>query len=330
MDKQVAKIYYTSIEDPTINLALETYLIKNIDPNEVILLLWQNENTVVIGRNQNPYQECNLDEINRNNVTLVRRCSGGGAVYHDLGNLNFSFIASDKYYDVNKQLSVIIDALKTFGIVAEYSGRNDLVISNKKFSGNAFFSENSKSCHHGTLLIDVDVEKMLRYLNVSNIKIDSKAIKSVKSRVVNLSELNRDITIDTIKKSLYSSFEKIYGSIKSIEELNVPIETIRDEVAKNKSWNWVYSQSPSYSVTLSEKFNWAIVEFSYDVLDGKFAKCSFNTDALILDNFSELEKALISTEVKLESIKKIVDDTIINENVRMDISRLFEKYISCV
>ncbi|WP_432667598.1 lipoate--protein ligase [Wukongibacter baidiensis] len=323
----IPMIYLTSSKDPAVNLAIETYLIKNANCNEVILLLWQNENTIVIGRNQNPYQECNLEEIKVNNVSLVRRCSGGGAVYHDLGNLNFSFITGEENYDVNKQLQVIIEALKPFGLKAEYSGRNDIVIDGKKFSGNAFYSEEGTSCHHGTLLLDADVEKMIRYLSVSAIKIDSKAIQSVKSRVVNLSELNPDITIETIKKSLYNSFESIYGTIESVEELNIPMDSIRDEVTKNRSWDWTYSQSPSYSVTLTEKFDWAVVEFSYDVSDGKFKECSFNTDALILENFSGLERELIGKEVKIETINRAIKYIIKNARVRDDLISLFDRYI---
>ncbi len=327
MHRLIPKIYLTSSKDPAVNLAIETHLIQNAKYNDIILLLWQNENTIVIGRNQNPYQECNLEEIRINNVSLVRRCSGGGAVYHDLGNLNFSFITGEENYDVNKQLQVIIECLKPFGLNAKYSGRNDIVIDGKKFSGNAFYSENDINCHHGTLLLDVDVQKMMRYLSVSAIKIDSKAIASVKSRVVNLSELNPDISIETIKKSLYNSFELVYGTVESIEELNISMDIIKDEVTKNRSWDWIYSQSPSYSITIAEKFDWAVIEFSYDVIDGKFKDCSFNTDALILENFNGLERKLIGKEVRTETINKAIKDTINNKSVRDDLISLFHKYI---
>jgi len=327
LGKVIPKIYITSSIDPAVNLAIETYLIQKAKDNEVILLLWQNENTIVIGRNQNPYQECNLEEIKINEVSLVRRCSGGGAVYHDLGNLNFSFITGEENYDVNKQLQVIIEALNPFGLKAEYSGRNDIAIDGKKFSGNAFYSEDGISCHHGTLLLDVDIEKMMRYLSVSAIKIDSKAIESVKSRVVNLSELNPDITIETIKKSLYNSFESVYRTIQSVEELNIPMDIIQDEVKKNRSWDWIYSQSPSYSVTLAEKFDWAVIEFSYDVIDGKFEECSFNTDALILENFIGLERNLIGKEVRIETINRAIKDIINNKIVRDDLTSLFDRCI---
>jgi lipoate-protein ligase A len=160
------KLVYSDSYNPFFNLSLEEHLFQNIKEDEVIFYLWQNAHTVVIGRNQNPYRECNLREFEADRGKLARRMSGGGAVYHDLGNLNFTFILPKREFNLIKQFEVIIKALKRIGITAYISGRNDLLVNEKKFSGNAFYHTDKTSLHHGTILIDVCPEKIQKYLNV--------------------------------------------------------------------------------------------------------------------------------------------------------------------
>ncbi|MTK11235.1 MAG: lipoate--protein ligase, partial [Clostridiaceae bacterium] len=196
------KIVVSTSVDPYYNLSLEEYLLNNVEEDEVILYLWQNANTVVIGRNQNPWKECKCKELELNNGKIARRLSGGGAVYHDLGNLNFTFVASEALYNLEKQLKVILKAAQKEGINAQFSGRNDIEVNGKKFSGNAFYFTKTSAYHHGAILIDTDINKLGSYLQVSKEKIQSKGIDSVQARVVNLKNLNKDITIESFKMRL--------------------------------------------------------------------------------------------------------------------------------
>ena len=205
----IDKIKYviTTETNPYKNLALEEYLLKQVGETEVILYLWQNEKTIVIGKNQNPWKECKVAELEANGGRLVRRLSGGGAVFHDLGNLNFTFLATKENINVEKQLEVIVRAVNHLGISAEKSGRNDITVEGRKFSGNAFYSEGNQSYHHGTILVNVDMSMLSRYLNVSKDKLVSKGVESVRSRVTNLTEYNVDLDIQRMKEVLIHSLD---------------------------------------------------------------------------------------------------------------------------
>ena len=167
--------------DPWLNLSIEEYLLDNYARDNAVLYLWQNAHTVVIGRNQNAWRECRIENLERDGGKLARRLSGGGAVYHDLGNLNFTFLLPRLEYNLHRQLAVIVDAVKGLGIEANFSGRNDILAEGKKFSGNAFYHGRQASYHHGTVLIDVDMSRLSMYLNVSKAKMESKGVRSVAS-----------------------------------------------------------------------------------------------------------------------------------------------------
>jgi lipoate-protein ligase A len=205
-----AEVIYSDSYNPWYNLALEEYLFNNLKKNEIILYLWQNEQTVVIGRDQNAWKECNCKLFEAKAGKLARRSSGGGAVYHDLGNLNFTFIMDKNLFDIHTQLEVILKALKSKNIEAEFSGRNVLIVKGKKFSGNAYYYGEKASYHHGTVMVNTDFEKMIKYLQVSAEKIKSKGIESVKARVINLKELNSELSIENIQQELEKQFKKIY------------------------------------------------------------------------------------------------------------------------
>ena len=204
--------YITSCTDPYRNLAAERYLLEHTSAGSVTLYLWQNKNTVVIGRNQNPWAECNMALLRQDGGHLVRRLSGGGAVYHDSGNLNFTFL-TDATYDLDRQLTVIITALGTLGIKAEKSGRNDILVNGRKVSGNAFYTSGNKKYHHGTLLIDVKTDVMAKYLTVSPLKLQAKGVSSVKSRVLNLKEACPNLTVAALLQALITAFGQIYNSV---------------------------------------------------------------------------------------------------------------------
>ena len=205
--------YITRCTDPYRNLAAERYLLEHTSAGSVTLYLWQNKNTVVIGRNQNPWAECNMALLRQDGGHLVRRLSGGGAVYHDSGNLNFTFLTDTATYDLDRQLAVIISALASLGIKAEKSGRNDILVDGRKVSGNAFYTSGNKKYHHGTLLIDVKTDVMAKYLTVSPLKLQSKGVSSVKSRVLNLKESCPILTVAALSQALITAFGQIYNSV---------------------------------------------------------------------------------------------------------------------
>lgn len=199
------------------NLAADEYFLNYIGKDEILLHIYINAPSVIIGKNQNAWRECNLKAMDADGVKLVRRISGGGAVYHDLGNVNFSFIAHRDIYDVPRQMNVILRAVRELGISAEFSGRNDLLAEGRKFSGNAFCVRGEGRQHHGTLLLFADLSKLPGYLNVSDEKLRSKGVSSVRSRVCNLCEFNAQITSDGMIEALKKGFAQEYGAFENWE-----------------------------------------------------------------------------------------------------------------
>jgi lipoate-protein ligase A len=321
------KIYISESFDPKFNLSVEEYLVKCNAPNEEVLFLWQNENTIVIGRNQNPYKECDVKKLKEDNVQLVRRLSGGGAVYHDLGNLNFTFIAADTNYDVENNMNVILNGVSRFGIQGYFNGRNDLMVQERKFSGNAFVNENGVNCHHGTLLVDVDLDKLSRYLTVSPLKLKSKGIDSVTSRVVNLREISTEINIENLKGALIASFNEFYKTKAEIITLNEKAIDVTAYLEKYNSWEWNYSESPDFTIAIEDKFSWGIIEIYIEFSDGKIKKCKFYTDAILLEDFQRLERTLQDKQFKTKNIQEAIEKCINNNQIKLDLCNLINNKI---
>nr|WP_294468638.1 lipoate--protein ligase [uncultured Sellimonas sp.] len=267
--------------DPYRNLALEEFLLFGCKEKECILYLWQNEKTVVIGKNQNAWKECRTEQLEWDGGHLARRLSGGGAVYHDLGNLNFTFLVSREHYDVKRQLSVIARALEHLGLHIEASGRNDLLIDGKKFSGNAFYRHGDHCYHHGTIMLDVDKEKLGSYLTVSREKLKSKGVDSVRSRVANLRTYLPELTIADLKQALRRAFGEVYG-------LPVQERTIEDQEKKEiesraryfGSWDWLYGRRIPFQHEITRKFPWGEVTIQLQVENGKIKETAVYSDAL--------------------------------------------------
>ncbi len=269
--------------DPYHNLAVEEYLTMHTEEEEIILYLWQNRNTVVIGKNQNAWKECNVEKLNDSGGHLVRRLSGGGAVFHDLGNLNFTFCVRRENYDVDRQLSVILEGLKLLGIEAEKTGRNDIAAGGRKFSGNAFYKAGDYCYHHGTLLVDTDQDAMSRYLHVSREKLQSKGVDSVRSRTVNLKELRADLTVPMLKESLAEGFCRVYGcKAEPFEEdrLNrAEIVAGRLRFA-SRDWNLGTDRNFPFTDVLSRRFDWGEIELRFQVNHGIIQTVQVFTDAM--------------------------------------------------
>lgn len=260
------QVVISNQHNPYLNLAVETYLTDHQAEGMVTMYLWKNQQTVVIGLNQNPFSECDVKRLNEEGGHLMRRRTGGGAVYHDLGNLNFSFIADKNDYDVRRQQSVIQEALKSFGLEAEISGRNDLLCQGRKFSGNAFYNGTSNNLHHGTILIKTDGEMMQRYLTVNKAKLQKHGVKSVASRVVNLSEL-ADITSENIVTPLIEAFEKVYEMKASCIDFEAlaTLEEVKETVSKFTSHDFLYGKWEHFHAVKKAQFPWGNVEVGFDV-----------------------------------------------------------------
>ncbi|MEX1376776.1 MAG: lipoate--protein ligase [Eubacteriales bacterium] len=296
-------ITYSNSYDPYVNLAFEEALLNAAKKDEVWLYLWQNERTVVIGRHQNPWNECKVDMLHEEKGRIARRTSGGGAVFHDLGNLNFSFIVGKPLYDLHKQLSVIIDAVNTFGISAEFTGRNDITVDGHKFSGNAFAHAKNASLHHGTLLIDVNKENLGKYLNPSQDKLKSKGVQSVKSRICNLNEYG-DISIESAKEALAESFEKTYENkpIAVDFENAVDQEKYLEAYARQKSKEWIFGKTPKFDTEIYNRFPWGSIKLLISLEKGKIAEASCYSDAMEVEFIDEIENALLGVEYGSEAI----------------------------
>ncbi len=312
--------------NPWFNLSLEENLLNNVDEDEIILYLWQNENTVVIGKNQNAWKECAWQKLQDDNGKLARRLSGGGAVYHDMGNLNFTFIMNKKHYDLQKQLSIIIYALKKFNVDVEFSGRNDMLIDGKKFSGHAYYSFKDKSYHHGTLMVNIDLEKLGYYLKSSEKKIKSKGVDSVRSRVTNLIDYNNEVTIENLKHTIGEKFIETYGGDKNTIIHEIYAENINAVLyEKYSSWEWRFGQSPKFDVSLTEKFSWGETEFEFSLNNGEITDSKIFTDAMDTEIFKGLSEKLIGCKFKKDILTSIIKNKVKDEEVSSDIINWIEK-----
>ena len=274
------RFYVSPSGDGWQNLATDEWLLDHLDEEDLILYLYINQNAVIIGKNQNPWKECNLTAMDRDGVQLVRRVTGGGAVFHDEGNLNFSFIAGNGRYDTEKQFDMILEAVRALGIPCERSGRNDLLAGGSKFSGNAFCSRGHNSQHHGTLLIRADMTRLQNYLQVDPRKLRAKGISSVRSRVCNLVEFRPDLTVPMMRDALRGALCSTFGEVSNW----TPTEAEQREIAayyeKHRSWQWRMGQTPQFDIELDNRFPWGGVQMLVTLSEGRVAGLQVYSDAL--------------------------------------------------
>ncbi|MBQ3102676.1 MAG: lipoate--protein ligase [Oscillospiraceae bacterium] len=302
--------YIANDTDPHYNLAVEEYLMTHVGEDECILYLWQNRHTVVIGRNQSAWKECRTGDLERDGGTLARRLSGGGAVYHDLGNLNFTFLVSDENYDLDRQMQVIAEACRSMGIAVERSGRNDILADGRKFSGNAFYSHHGKSYHHGTLMLHVDKEKLGAYLNPSKAKLEAKGVASVRSRVVNLSELCSDITVEKMCRAMETAFEKVYGlGAKKLRKEDFAASEIEALYARNHSWEWNYGQKLPCTFSCDARFAWGEAEIRLTVKEGFVKAAEVYSDAMEWNFAEALKTAFLNARFTVEDLQARVKES---------------------
>ncbi|MCQ2789619.1 MAG: lipoate--protein ligase [bacterium] len=277
------------------NLAFETCLLDYATKNKdvAILFLWTNDKTVVIGKHQNPYKECNLNYMEQNQIKVSRRITGGGAVYHDKNNINFSFVMSNDLYDVKRQFEVILKALKKIGFSATLSGRNDMEIDGKKFSGNAFYKTKTSGLHHGTILVDTDVDLIKNCLTPNKMKIKKHSVSSVKSRVVNLKEIKSDISKDEIINSITEEFEKEYGVQTLLEDTVIDKSKVEEITQKYGSKEWLFAKYKEEGIRVSGNFDWGFFELVYVLDNGKVVFFEPSTDSLETEIFDMLKEYII-------------------------------------
>ncbi|WP_424565541.1 lipoate--protein ligase [Tepidibacillus fermentans] len=316
--------------DPRINLAEEEYVLKYLDPNETYLLFYINEPSIIIGRNQNTMEEINHQYVKDHGIHVVRRLSGGGAVYHDLGNLNFSIITKDdgeSFRNFRRFTEPVIKALHRLGVNAELSGRNDITVGGRKISGNAQFSYKGRMFSHGTLLFNSEIDHVVAALNVNMEKIQSKGIKSIRSRVANIREfLDREMDIIEFKNqllhNLYEDYEQIPTYTLTEQDYEKVMEISRE---RYQNWDWNFGKSPAFNVKGSKRFEGVgQIDIRLDVKSGKIENAKIygdffgNGDISLIENRlkglrydeEEIRNALLKMDLKLFFGNITVDDLV--------------------
>lgn len=301
---------YNKSTDPYFNLAAEEYFLKNFQDN--FFMLWQNKSSVIVGKNQNALSEINLEYVNENNIPVVRRLSGGGAVFHDMGNINFTFISGGEEGDFNnfkKFTAPIIDVLNSLSVNAEFSGRNDLTIEGKKFSGNAQYNYRNRVLHHGTLLFSSNIQDISSALKTNPLKFQGKGVKSVESRVTNISShLKEQMTIqefiDLVMKHIMQN-QKEHTLYEMTQEDILDIEKLARE--KYSTWEWNFGSSPEYSFKNTGKFQGGTVEVNLDIKKGQIENIKLYGDFFGVRDISELEESLKGVNHSRQDVLNVLD-----------------------
>lgn len=295
--------------DPAFNLALEEYTFDSMPKDEEYFMLWQNANTIVVGKHQNTIEEINIPYVKEHDITVVRRLSGGGAVYHDMGNVNFTFIADAGNIDtLNLQAfcKPVIQTLDKLGVEAEVSGRNDITIDSKKFSGNSQYIKDGRIMHHGTLMFDSDLSIVADALNVSKDKIESKGYKSVRSRVTNIRPyLKADVSMETFKQILKENMIQA-ENVKTYQLTETDISAIEKIKAERYgTWDWNYGESPKYEISKQRRIEGCgKIEISMNVENGKITAYESQGDYFGNGATKELKELLVGCALEEQALSE--------------------------
>ena len=277
------KLFRTSVHSPYLNISTEDHLFRNVAADEEALFLWRNDPCVIIGRNQNPWKECRQKEMEARGVSLVRRHSGGGAVYQDLGNTCFSFVSPKSRYSKERNSELLLAALSDFGIDAELRGRNDIVFGDTKISGHAYKLNNVNALHHGTLLREVDMTTLTAVLSPSKAKLQSKGVSSVSARVTNLTSRFPALTHEAFCAALTLRWQEAHAAVpmatESLAQASLPASVLR-EAKRLSSWEWRFGESPKFSLNITHRFPWGICDLYLDYEKGRVLRSKLYSDAL--------------------------------------------------
>ena len=309
--------YYESDDyNPYLNLSFEEKLLNQFKGEVLVFYLWQNRDCVVIGKNQCAKEQCHLDLMDKEYVKLARRSSGGGAVFHDLGNLNFTFITSSEDFDIQKNLQVIQLGLRNLGIESHFSGRNDLLVDEFKISGQAYLKTKGATLHHGTLLIDTDLYKLSRYLKKDDNKLKAHGVKSHAQRVKNLSDFLPGITVDQIKESLKKAVTSVFDCELELKEI------IKNELfRKYYSKEWLF-RLDKLKERITMRFEYGLIDINLEIKNEIIKKVSVNSDIMDVDVIDEIRECLINKQFNNSLLGCIV---LSNKQIENDVKAMIEE-----
>lgn len=302
-------IFNPDIRDPKLNLAVEEYILKHLNvDHEDYFLFYINGPSIIIGKNQNTSEEVNLKYVEENGIDVVRRLSGGGAVYHDEGNLNFSFITKDdgnSFNNYKKFTQPIVDALRNLGVEAELTGRNDIQVGERKISGNAQFTTRGRMFSHGTLMFNSNIEEVVNSLNVSEEKMRSKGIKSVRSRVANITEfLEHEMEMEQFVEALLHSIydgEQPERYVLRDEDWEIVHDISKERYA---NWDWNFGKSPKFDVESKRRFPIGTIDVRLNVNKGTITEAKIYGDFFGVGDIQDVEQALVGTRFERAAIRE--------------------------
>jgi lipoate---protein ligase len=319
--------------DPRYNLALEEYVLKHVDLDDDLIFLWVNGPSIIIGRNQNTIEEVNSEYVKEHGIQVVRRTSGGGAVYHDLNNLNFTFMTKslkDNLNNYRKFTEPVIEALRSLGVPAEFSGRNDIVVEGQKISGNAQTYYKNKMFHHGTILFNADLGMVSKVLTVKPDKIQSKGIKSVRSRVTNIYPyLTEKVTMEEFQDRLLKYLlktDQIEDKVYTLSEEDLKnIQKLRDE--KYDTWEWNYGESPAFDLQKTGRFTGGSLDIRLNVDNGIIKDCKIFGDFFGRKEIDEVAQRLTNQKFEENTLREVLDSIKLEEYVY---NITTEDFINCL